>query len=66
MTKKNEDVTIEGPKDQNEKKANSQDEMVGRVQDRMTQTPPKKIPWKTYILLFVALVAFFWIMTLAF
>lgn len=43
-----------------------QDEMIGRVQDRMTQTPPKKISWKTYILLFLALAAVYLIITLVF
>lgn len=38
-------------------------ESIGKVQDRMTQMPKKKVPWTTIIILLLALALFYMVIT---
>ncbi|WP_343487343.1 hypothetical protein [Allomuricauda sp. d1] len=42
------------------------EESIGKVQDRMTQMPKKKVPWTTFIIIFIVLALVYAVVTFAF
>jgi hypothetical protein len=51
-------------KSQKERTSETEDiESIGKVQDRMTQMPRKKVPWTTIVILLLALALFYMVIT---